>query len=174
MRWRYDSRRPRPLDPTMNRDALLEKIREDYHLEKNGIHGPHHWERVRENGLFLAKSTGANEEVIEYFALLHDARRQNDGIDPEHGPRAVELIHEIADELIALPPDLLRQLIVAVRDHTRGFTTGDPTVITCWDADRLDIGRVGIRPVPERLCTDAARDPETIAWGWERSRNGNG
>lgn len=26
-------------------------------------------------------------------------------------------------------------------------------VITCRDADRLDLGRVGIRPDPERLCT---------------------
>jgi uncharacterized protein len=162
----------------MNRAALLEKIREHDHfkedgcLARSGIHGMAHWERVRENGLFLARSTGADLEVIEHFALLHDSRRHNDGIDPDHGPRAAELIGEIAAELIPLADDLLELLIVACRDHTRGFTTGDPTVITCWDADRLDIGRVGIRPDPERLCTETARDPEVIEWGWRRSRNG--
>jgi uncharacterized protein len=32
-------------------------------------------------------------------------------------------------------------------------------VQTCWDADRLDLGRVGIIPRPDRLCTEEARDP---------------
>jgi uncharacterized protein len=37
------------------------------------------------------------------------------------------------------------------------------TVSTCWDADRLDLGRVGIEPHPDYLCTAEARHPETIA-----------
>jgi uncharacterized protein len=47
--------------------------------------------------------------------------------------------------------------------------TGDITVLTCWDADRLDLGRVGIRPAAHRLCTDAARDPAMIEWAYRRS-----
>ena len=43
-----------------------------------------------------------------------------------------------------------------------GATTGDITVQTCWDADRLDLGRVGVYPEPARLCTDAAR--RLIKW----------
>jgi uncharacterized protein len=46
---------------------------------------------------------------------------------------------------------------------------GDVTVQTCWDADRLDLGRVGIRPVASRLCTPAARAPDVIAWAYARS-----
>jgi len=42
-------------------------------------------------------------------------------------------------------------------------------VQTCWDSDRLDLGRVGIQPRPERLCTAAAQDPGTIRWAYERS-----
>jgi uncharacterized protein len=38
------------------------------------------------------------------------------------------------------------------------------TIQTCWDADRLDLGRVGITPHPSRLCTEAARRPEMIRW----------
>ena len=39
----------------------------------------------------------------------------------------------------------------------------------CWDADRLDLGRVGYMPHPSRLCTPAARDAELIRWAYERS-----
>lgn len=50
-----------------------------------------------------------------------------------------------------------------------GHTDADITVQTCWDADRLDLGRVGINPAPEKLCTIAARDPEIMEWAYERS-----
>ena len=63
--------------------------------------------------------------------------------------------------------DLLHQ---ACRDHTSGLVDGDITVQVCWDADRLDLGRVGITPNPRRLCTDFARLPETIAWAEGRAR----
>ena len=39
----------------------------------------------------------------------------------------------------------------------------DPTVLTCWDADRLDLGRVGITPRAEKLCTSAACNPAVMA-----------
>ncbi|MFM7531655.1 MAG: hypothetical protein ACKO5J_04035, partial [Rubrivivax sp.] len=53
--------------------------------------------------------------------------------------------------------------------HSSGLTEADVTVQTCWDADRLDLGRVGIRPSPRYLCTPAARQPETIARAYAAS-----
>jgi uncharacterized protein len=44
--------------------------------------------------------------------------------------------------------------------------------LTCWDADRLDLGRIGIRPKGTKLCTSAARDPAVIEWAYQRSRPG--
>jgi uncharacterized protein len=41
--------------------------------------------------------------------------------------------------------------------HSHGSTEADSTVQACWDADRLDLVRIGIEPEPDRLCTDAAR-----------------
>jgi uncharacterized protein len=38
------------------------------------------------------------------------------------------------------------------------------TIQTCWDSDRLDLGRVGIMPHPSLLCTEVAKRPETIKW----------
>ena len=46
------------------------------------------------------------------------------------------------------------------------------TIQTCWDADRLDLGRVGITPDPSWLCTEAAKRPEVIAWADGRARFG--
>ena len=62
--------------------------------------------------------------------------------------------------------ELLR---IACTFHTSGKTKGDVTVQTCWDADRLDLGRVGIRPHPKYLCTGAAKEPAMLSWAYERS-----
>ena len=34
----------------------------------------------------------------------------------------------------------------------------DPTLATCWDADRLDIGRVGLDVDSQYLFTDFAKE----------------
>ena len=44
-----------------------------------------------------------------------------------------------------------------IRHHTGGRTSDDPTTGTCWDADRLDIGRVGIIPHQRYMSTEPAR-----------------
>jgi uncharacterized protein len=43
--------------------------------------------------------------------------------------------------------------------------------VTCWDADRLDLGRVGKRPSPRFLGTEYARRKDTIEWAYRRSRS---
>ena len=41
--------------------------------------------------------------------------------------------------------------------------------MTCWDAGRLDLGRVGIRLDPESLCNVDARGYEVLFAAYERS-----
>jgi len=48
----------------------------------------------------------------------------------------------------------------------------DPTVQTCWDADRLDLGRVGIKPAARYLSLEAATHIES-AYTWSRERRVN-
>ncbi|HEX9011960.1 MAG TPA: hypothetical protein VF813_00535, partial [Anaerolineaceae bacterium] len=55
--------------------------------------------------------------------------------------------------------------------HTRGYTEADITVQTCWDADRLDLNRVGIPTNPARLCTPEAKAPSILRWADERARS---
>jgi uncharacterized protein len=124
---------------------------------------------VRENGLRLAALNGARVEVVELFALLHDTQRENEYEDPEHGWRAARFAEELAGDVFQISQDDLKLLVLACERHSDGETEADITVATCWDADRLDLGRVGIGPRPERLCTPAARSREMIAWAYERS-----
>jgi uncharacterized protein len=148
---------------------ILGAVRADYALTLGGIHGVSHWARVRENGLRLARETGADVEVIGAFALIHDSKRLNDDEDPGHGPRAAVFAGTLRGRGLELSDEAFDLLFVACRDHTIGRTHPSPTVQTCWDADRLDLGRVGMSPDPGLLCTEVASRPEVIEWANDRS-----
>jgi uncharacterized protein len=150
---------------------LIEAIRNQYRLEWNGVHGVSHWARVYENGLRLAGSLpGVSIRVVELFAVFHDARRKNEGFDWGHGRRGAELAKQLRGALFELPDAEYELLHLACCHHTDGHTLADLTVLACWDADRLDLGRVGITPDPRYLCTAVAKDPVTIAWADDRAR----
>jgi len=113
--------------------------------------------------------------VVTLFALFHDARRENDDHDPEHGARGAALAREIREAgerygvLHDLTDDSFQLLITAFTLHTSARSHADVTVATCFDADRLDLPRCGIRIDPSRLCTPAARDPSLVRWATSQS-----
>lgn len=150
--------------------ALIRHLRQQFRLDWHGIHGVRHWARVRANGLRLCPLTGANPRAVEAFAFLHDSQRANDDHDPEHGPRAAGFVRGLPAALLDLTPAERELVAIACEGHSEGWLTGEVSVITCWDADRLDLGRVGIRADPARLCTAAARDAAMIEWAYRRSR----
>jgi len=112
-----------------------------------GIHGPEHWERVRENAAFLAKHSGGDALVAQLFAYLHDCCRESDGADPNHGARAAKFVDSLGAERLKLDANQFELLKYACEHHEKGRLSENPTVGACWDADRLDLGRVG--PPPE-------------------------
>jgi len=154
----------------MNLDNLIDMIQEQFTLNWYGMHGILHWHRVKENGLRMAELTQANKEVVELFAYLHDSRRLNEGYDPQHGKRAAKYATSLSGSIINLTARELDRLLYACRYHSDGLTEADITIQTCWDADRLDLGRIGIKPEPQYLCTDAAKDPKIIEWAYRRSQ----
>ena len=139
-------------------DALLTAVRSRSTGIGSPIHGELHWRTVGANGLWLAEAdTRVDRAVVFHFALLHDTMRENDGYDPEHGPRASAFAAELhAEGLLALDDAQLALLREACDDHADGLTSPDPTIGACWDADRLDLPRVGITPDPDLLSTAAA------------------
>lgn len=138
-------------------DDLLNFLKGHYRLNWHGIHGAKHWARVRANGLAMAKENEANTLVVELFAFLHDSCRENDGHDPYHGARAAELAVSLQGNLIHLAATELDLLVAACCGHTHENWHQDPTVGTCWDADRLDLTRIDIIPDPNRLITRAGK-----------------
>ena len=147
----------------------MRMLRQEFRLQWHGIHGAPHWARVRMNGLALARLNGARQDVVECFALLHDSQRIHDGSDGWHGARAADYVQRINREYLSLDKTALEMLVYACEFHSDGLADGDITVQTCWDADRLDLGRVGIRPDPNRLCTTTAMEPAFLALAYSRS-----
>lgn len=149
------------------------------------LHGVEHWKRVAAAGLALLQYTPKADPLLVFlFALFHDSMRFNDGQDPGHGPRAGMLVRELGDRLPdTIGPAHIDTLVYACNEHTFGTISGNSTVAVCWDADRLNLWRVGIRPDPLLLSTAAAKSPNLILWGrelqdrrftWENLREGYG
>ena len=163
---RYDANNSKVLSK-----ALLQFLLEQFPLRHSSIHGEDHWMRVLYNGRMLAKETGANLNVVELFAIIHDCQRDNDDYDLEHGRRAAEYIYEIRNRWLDINDRETELLVEACKYHSDGLIDADITIQTCWDSDRLDLGRVGIKPSPERLCTVIAKRSDVIEAAYRRSIN---
>lgn len=137
-------------------DALTKRVRMFVRSRwKLGTtHGVEHWDRVYSYGMQLLNPE-VNKRVVSLFAYLHDSCREDDMDDEQHGPRAAawietlraSLLKELSDEEF----DLLQQ---ACKLHTAWHKTGNPTIDACFDADRLDLWRVGVVPDPSKMATE--------------------
>ena len=137
-----------PPIPWTGLDDVIEAVTARATNLGSDIHGPVHWHSVALASLYLLEAgEPADRPLVFLFALLHDAMRRDDGYDLGHGPRAAALLGELCERRV-LVMDVPRAacLDAALRDHTCGRTSDDPTIALCWDADRLDLGRVGIAP----------------------------
>ena len=161
--YRYDANNSNVLS-----EDLLHHLLEQFPLRHSTVHGKDHWMRVLYNGRMLAKETGANLNVVELFAIIHDCQRDNDDYDLEHGRRAAEYIYEIRNRWLDINDRETELLVEACKYHSDGLIDADITIQTCWDSDRLDLGRVGIKPSPERLCTVIAKRSDVIEAAYRR------
>jgi uncharacterized protein len=123
------------------------------------LHGDEHWRCVTASGLALAPRIGGVDRTLVFcFGLLHDTRRLNDAIDPDHGPRAASFARELRAEGVLMADDgRFALLLDALTHHSAGFVSDEPTIGTCWDADRLHLPRVSISPRADLFSTRAAR-----------------
>ena len=157
---------PRANTSRITRELMATVRREFVHIDWHGAHGSRHWARVRLHGLAIAERTRASARVVELFAFLHDARRRDEWSDPAHGRRSAELVRELGSRVLRISDEEVDLLAHACHYHSDGLMEADITVAVCWDADRLDLGRVGITPDPDRLCTEAARQLLRSNPGW--------
>ena len=128
--------------------------------ELGETHGLPHWQRVERNGILLSLENGKirediNIKVVRFFAYLHDKCRLDNWTDIEHGVRAADMLSTIRNTILKdFTDEEVSLLEKACRYHTTEHRTGIPTIDVCFDADRLDLGRVGIVPNPKRMATE--------------------
>jgi uncharacterized protein len=144
---------------------ILQHILQQFALPVDGLHGPHHWARVLMFARRLSLDRPVRAGVVERFAMLHDACRVSDGPDAGHGQRAAALARRLQGRLYRLDDADAALLERALGGHAgTAPDPGDETIRICWDAERLDLGRLGITPRLGCLYSRQARDPELIAW----------
>lgn len=136
--------------------TLINLLQRDSKLFHSPIHGFKHWRTVEKNGLYLAKFNNGDPQVISHFAYFHDCMRINEYRDDGHGMRGGDYAME-HKHLLNLNDAQLEILQEACAGHTGGRTPANETIACCWDADRLDIRRVGLKADIQWFNTDEAK-----------------
>jgi uncharacterized protein len=137
------------------------------------FHGENHWKAVALAGLWIAeKTSGADLGLVLAFSLLHDLMREDEGEDPQHGHRAAILLSALLRhpglDGFAADTERARDLRFAIRHHCwpeHARHHHNPSVGVCWDADRVNLWRVGTRPDTRLLTTEAALTGGAIDYG---------
>jgi uncharacterized protein len=136
-------------------DKLLALAKLQFKLADDSVHGIDHWLEVLKNGLNIIKTNNADETVVTLFAIFHDCCRNTEKNDYEHGLRAWNYIESLNFDLTDEQKQLLKEAII---NHNLNIISSDPTIGACWDADRLDLPRVGEILHPDYFSTFEARN----------------
>lgn len=145
-------------------DGLISFLRKVYQCDWDGFHGINHWNRVASNGKAIGKLQGlksADLLIVDLFSYIHDSCRQNEDEDINHGQRAAVMAWDLNGLCYDLNRCSLDKLCNAIAGHSYGAISNDITIQTCWDADRLDLGRVGITPSNKYISKIAIRHINT-------------
>ena len=135
-------------------ELTLEAIREEVKEFMTGLPPTHDWmhvERVLQNALHIAKAEGADLEIVELAAILHDIARNKDAADVEGGTccHAIEGA-KMAEEILKrynYPDDKIKKICHCVRAHRFRDETAPETIEAkvIYDADKLDVlGAIGV------------------------------
>ncbi len=146
---------------SVNWQSIWDHVTREFQCDLDSVHGPSHWRRVERNGLLVATRSGAIEEVVRLFAVFHDSRREHDGGDNKHGARGAAYAASLRGTLFDISDKHFELLHYACVWHTGGRLCNEPTVGTCWDADRLDLGRVDIEPEAGYMSIECGREIAT-------------
>ena len=137
-----------------NKD-LVNLLQKESKLFHSPIHGFKHWKTVEKNGLYLSQFNDGDPKIISYFAYFHDCMRVNEKRDDGHGKRGGEYAIK-NKKLLNLTDEQLDTLYKACAGHTGGKNPSNDTITCCWEADRLDLRRVGSKPDLQWFYSDVA------------------
>lgn len=119
------------------------------------IHGFSHLRRVAAVAGRIAAAAGEDIESAVVAGFLHDCARRHDGGGVDHAHDSAALTRKL---LARFYPHLdAVRLCDAIARHADGETTEDMLAACVWDADRLELRRLGIEVDPDLLSTEIAR-----------------
>ncbi|WP_412028282.1 hypothetical protein [Deinococcus yunweiensis] len=144
------------------------ELADAFALGTHSLHGPAHWARVEMHAVRLAEVSGGDAEVGRWFSVFHDAARQDEGHDTGHGARGAALVRHYRP-LLPLSDAQVELLAQACHGHELGHVTDDPTIGACWDADRLELVRVGMTPRADLMSIAAGQAAARDREGWLRT-----
>ena len=142
----------------------------------SSLHGVAHWTRVHRYGLLLADSLelpDTEKLAIALFGWTHDLARTDDAGGNVHAYDGAKYVQVVTDNLFRdFPNTTLDVVKVAIRYHSDGMNTEEAihelaitehsnwsresvlnVIGCCWDADRLDLLRLGIVPNESKMST---------------------
>lgn len=136
-------------------EHIIELAKAQFVMDENSCHGLRHWKEVDLNGEILSLQEGVDPLVVHLFAYLHDCKREEDNGDYEHGDRSAQFVKDIREDgkLDFLTVDQYAKLWTACLFHAKGGVDEDMTIGACFDADRIELIRVGIVPKIELMST---------------------
>lgn len=119
------------------------------------LHGFSHLRRVAILAGRLANAVGEDVESAVVMGFLHDSARKNDGNDIEHAHDSAALARELMEKFY---PHLdVDRICEAIEGHADGEVTTDPLTACLWDADRLELKRIGRTVDVDLLSTGIAK-----------------
>lgn len=152
----------------------------------SAIHGVAHWTRVHRYGLLLAESLQLSDDekmAVALFAWTHDLARTDDGGGNQHAIDGAKYVEVITQKIFDNFPDHILDIVrSAIRYHSDGMcaeealhefpmekysTFSRDEILNilgcCWDADRLDLLRLGIIPKASHMSIPYWQDVQPLA-----------
>ncbi len=156
----------------MSLRPLVSKLR-PLALMESRLHGVAHWARVHRYGQQLARRMGLHpqlRECVAVFAWTHDLARFDDSGGREHALAGARYLDKVVPAAFPhLSPSQIKLIRAAIYYHSHGCAADEArhqgwfgevrgeeiikAIGCCWDADRLDLLRLGIEPDPNRMST---------------------
>ena len=119
------------------------------------LHGISHLRRVAILSGRLANAVGEDVESAIVMGFLHDCARRNDKNDIDHARDSEVLARGLIERFYShLDVD---RICEAIAGHADGDVTSDPFTGCLWDADRLELKRIGRTIDLDLLSTKVAK-----------------
>lgn len=125
-------------------------------FSNSNIHGIKHLRKVAYLAGRFATCLNTNIEAAVIGGYLHDCARIDDGVGNHHAHKSAVLAEKILNEIY---PNYVESKTIynAIYSHADGLISDDKIIGCVWDADRLNLIRLGIIPQLDLLSTPVAR-----------------